>query len=135
MVQILLFLAAHCGFLFRPGSFRFVDSRVDESFGGDAMVILESSATRLRFTRDRGQLLLTFQPVAGKPTEWFSLGLLQGLLTGNRGGSEVLDAAWADFLSASLGRLEERLADPQKADELIKGLRLQGRSRAKDLFG
>lgn len=135
MVQILLYLATHCAFLFRPGSFRFVDSRVDESFGGDAMVVLVSSTTRLRFTRDRAQLLMTFQPITGKPAEWFSLGLLRGLLTGDRGGSEVLDEVWADFLQSSLGELESRLADPREADELIKGLRIQGKLRAKELFG
>jgi hypothetical protein len=135
MVQILLYLATQCAFLFRPGGFRFVDSRVDESFGGDAMVVLESSTTRLRFTRDRAQLLMTFQPITGKPKEWFSLGLLRGLLTGDRGGTEVLDEVWADFLRSSLGELEARLADPQRADELIKGLRIQGKLRAKELFG
>lgn len=135
MVQILQYLATHCAFLFRPGSFRFVDSRVDESFGGDAMVVLESSTTRLRFTRDRAQLLLTFQPINGKPGEWFSLGLLRGVLRGGRGGSEVLDEGWAEFFHSSLEELEARLADPQRADELIMGLRTQAKLRAKELFG
>jgi hypothetical protein len=135
MVQILQYLARHCAFLFRPGGFRFVDSRVDESFGGDAMIVLESSTTRLRFTWDRAQLLLTFQPITGKPGEWFSLGLLRGLLLGDRGGSEILDEEWADFFRSSLGELETRLSDPQRADELINGLRTQAKLRAKELFG
>jgi len=135
MVQILLYLATHCAFLFRPGGFRFVDSRVDESFGGDAMVVLESSTTRLRFTRDRAQLLMTFQPITGKPMDWFSLGLLRGVLTGDRGGSEVLDEGWADFLRSSLGELEARFSEPERADDLIKALKTQGKLRAKQLFG
>lgn len=135
MAQILLFLAKHCAFLFQPRSFRFVDSRVDESFGGDAMVVLESPATRLRFTWDRSQLLMTLQPKSGKPTEWFSLGLLRGVLTGDRGGSEVLNEAWAIFLQASLKELDDQFSDPRRTDAFVKKLRIQGKLRAKELFG
>lgn len=135
MIEILRFLADYCGFLFGPGHFRFVDSRVDASFGGDAMVVLESKAVRLRITRDRGQLLLTFQPIRGKPAEWFSLGLLRGVLLGDRGGSEVLDSAWAGFLGASLDDLERRIGDPDSSEQLVKLLRSQAQLRAKALFG
>lgn len=135
MVEILLYLATYCAFLFHPDGFRFVDSRVDESFGGDAMVILESTALRLYFTRDRGQLLLEFQPLHGRPAERFSLGLLQGVLVGDRGGSEVLDEKWAMFLGASLNELERRLSDPESADTIIHELRKQARLRAKEIFG
>lgn len=134
MVQILLFLANHCAFLFRPSAYRFVDSRVDDSFGGDAMVILESTHVRLRFTWDRAQLLMEFQP-AKDCKEWFSPGLLRGFLTGDRGGPEVLDRSWAGFLETSIPELESRLADPGRARELISGLRREGRKRASELFG
>jgi len=70
----------------------------------------ESNVLRARFIRDRAQLLFEFQPLAGKPSEWFSVGLLRGILVGDRGGSEVLDAVWAEFLSESLDELEEALA-------------------------
>lgn len=99
------------------------------------MVVLESPTTRLRFTRDRAQLLLSFQPIDGKPGEWFSLGLLRGLLQGDRGGSEVLDEGWAEFLRASLAELEARLANRKSADVLISGLRAQAKLRAKQLIG
>jgi hypothetical protein len=134
MVVILRFLAEYCGFLFSPDRFRFVDS-LAESASGDAMVVLESGTLRLRITHDRGQLLLEFQPIHGKRSDWFSLGLLRGVLLGDRDGSEVLDPAWARFLSDSLGDLERTLADSDKAKHLIDQLKLQGRLRAKELFG
>lgn len=134
MVEILLYLARHCSFLFRPGWFRFVDSRVDKSFGGDAYVVLESTTLRLRFTRDRGQLILEFQPLDGRATEWFSPGLLRGLLVGDRGGSEVLNEEWAAFLATSLEELERRLRGPER-DATLHALRQQARLRAKQLFG
>jgi hypothetical protein len=135
VVQILRYLADKCAFLFRPGWFRFVDSRVDASFGGDAMVVLESSSLRLRFTYDRGQLLMEFQPIEGRRAEWFSPGLLRGALFGDRGGSEVLDDDWAVFLSHAIDELEQRLSDPTAAKEIIDQLRGQARQRAKTLFG
>ena len=134
MVVILRFLAEHCGFLFGPGRFRFVDSLAESAFG-DAMVVLESGTLRLRFTHDRGQLLLEFQPIGGKRTDWFSLGLLRGVLLGDRGGSEVLDPAWASFLADSLDDLDRTLADAEKAKHLIEQLKHQAGLRAKALFG
>lgn len=134
MREILLFLANYCSFLFRPARYRFVDSQVDESFG-NALVVLESTAVRFRFMRDRGQLFLEFQPIHGKSSEWFSLGVLRGVLTGDRGGSEALDEHWAIFLRESLGDLEGRFSNPDYIDEMIKALRKEEKKRAKELFG
>jgi hypothetical protein len=134
MTEILRYLADHCAFLFRPGWFRFVDSRVDESFGGDAGVVLESRTLRLVFVRDRGQLLLEFQLINGASGEWFSPGLLRGVLLGDRGGSEVLDAQWALFLAESLDELEKRLGDPGTAQTTVDSLREQAELRAQELF-
>jgi hypothetical protein len=130
MAEILLYLARNCTFLFRPGWLRFVDSRVDESFGGDAYVVLESTTLRLRFTRDRGQLLLSFQAIEGRASEWFSPGLLRSLLMGDRGGSEVLNEEWAAFLGTSLDELERR-----QREATLQGLHQAAKSRAKELFG
>lgn len=135
MTELLLYLANRCAFLFQPGAFRIVDSQVSESFGGDAMVVLESSTLRLRFTRDRGQLLLEFQPVEGTRAEWFSPGLLRGWLEGNRGGSEVLDDDWAAFLARALPEFESRLGDLHERKTALDALRDQARRRAKELFG
>jgi hypothetical protein len=135
MVEILRFLADYCGFLFEPGHFRFVDSRTSPSNGGSAVVLLESSAIRMRLTWSRSELLMEFQPIKGKHSEWFSLGLLRGALLGDRGGSEVLDPQWAAFLERSLDELERRLNDPDTAAELVHELQRQARLRAKSLFG
>jgi len=135
MPEILLYLATRCAFLFAPEWYRIAGSMVDASFGGNAMVTLESSVLRLCITRDRGQLLMEFQPLEGKKNEWFSPGLLRGLLEGERGGSEVLDDDWAHFLATALRDLEERLRDPVRREATLDGLRAQARLRAKELFG
>lgn len=135
MVQILLFLANHCAFLFRPDYFRFVDSRVDESFG-NAFVVLESSVIRLRLVRNRSRLAGEFQPVeAGRRDSWYTLDLLRGVLHGDRSGPYALDAAWARFLAASLPDLEDRFASEERRDHTLKELAEQGRLRAKERFG
>lgn len=99
------------------------------------MVVLESSLLRIHITRDRAQILLSFQPVHGKRSEWFSLGLLYGLIRGSQPDSEVLDDDWARFLESGLPDLEHRLNDPKASAATIEGLREQARIRAKALFG
>jgi hypothetical protein len=134
MAELLIFLATKCAFLFNPDGYRFVDSRIGRS-RGDATVVLESSVLRMEFFRDRGQLLLRFQPVAGPPRDWYSLGLVQGLVTGVRPKSEVLSDEWAEFLGKHLPELEARFGDPQQAHVIVDGLREQATLRAKELFG
>ena len=135
MVELLKYLASHLAFLFSPDGYRIVDSQVSPSFGGDAMIVLESSLVRMRLTWDRAQLLMEFQPINGRPSEWFSPGLLHGLLTGERPSSEVLDRRWAKFLASGLPELERRLKDPDEAERTITELRQQARLRARELFG
>lgn len=134
MQELLIFVATHFLYLFNMQGFRIVDSRVSRGFG-NALIVLESERLRLRFTRDKSQLLLEFQPIEGRSKEWFSQGLLRGLLIGDRGGSEVLTPEWARFLEGGLHTLSDRLADPLVREPTIEGLRKQARQRAKDLFG
>lgn len=134
MAELLIYLATQMPFLFVPDGYRFVDSRVEQSFGGDALLILESAMLRLRFTNDRAQLLLSLQPLESRSTEWFSPGLLQGLLTGVRPASEVLDEQWARFLEGALPELEHLLGNPDTRDATLVELRKQARLRAKELF-
>lgn len=136
MVEILLFIATHCGFLFKPDGreFRFVDSYVSKSFG-DAIVVLESGSVRVRFMRDRGQLTMEFQPVVGKKGTWHSLGLLRGALRGGRFESEDLNGEWANFLAESIGVLQDSFADPERREVMLEALAEQGRRRARQLFG
>lgn len=78
---------------------------------------------------------MEFQSIREKRHHWHSLGVLRGFLLGDRGGSEVLDPAWARFLGDSLDDLERTLADPDKVSRLIAQLKYQERLRAKALFG
>lgn len=134
MPELLIFIATHFAYLFRPPGYRIVDSEVSESFG-NALLVLESDQLRVRFTRDRSQLLMEFQALTGRRNEWFSQGLLKGLLTGDRGGSEVLTPEWASFLEEGLPALEARLANPASRNATLDGLRQQARRRAKEIFG
>jgi hypothetical protein len=133
MTEILIFLATKCEWLFRPGRYRFTDSRVDTSFG-NAMVLLESSILRFMFERERGRLLVSFQPIRGNPRDWYSLGLLRGVVLGDRGGSEVLNDEWATFLGEYLAQLEEIFAsDDERSRDMVRRLKDQKRLRAKSL--
>ena len=134
MKELLLFLATRLAFLVEPGQFRIVDSLSSRSQGGDALLKLESRALRIHLARDRGQILMTFQPIA-LDNEWFSPGLLRGLLTGARPESEGLDDAGADELRSTLPMLEDRLSDPVVAGTTVRELRRQANLRAKELFG
>lgn len=134
MTELLIFLATRLQFLFEPGDFRIVDSRAASSQGGDAMLVLESDLLRIRLTRDRGQMLMGFQPLTGR-RDWFSPGLLRGLLTGSRADSEVLNDAWAKELRETLPVLIARLADSEQAEKTVKELKRQAALRAKELFG
>ena len=134
MPELLLYLATYCAFLFDPPGYRIVDSETSKSFG-NAMLVLESQTIRLRFTRDKSQLLVEFQALDGRRSEWFSPGLLKGLLTGATGGSEVLTPEWAHFLQEGLPILEMRLADPSQYGATLDGLRQQARLRSRELFG
>jgi hypothetical protein len=134
MSELLIFLATKLAFLLEPGRFRIVSSESSRSQGGDALVEMVSDTLRVCLTRDRSQLLMRFQPLSFK-TEWFSPGLLRGMLTGKLPSSEVLDDAWAIELQSTLSELERRLADPDEAEVTIRELRRQAKLRRKELFG
>lgn len=133
--ELLIFVATKFAFLFYPYGYRIVGSQVTESFGGDCLVRLESKSVRIEITRDRGQMLLEFQPMKGKRGDSFSLGMLRGLLTGDPGGSEVLNDDWVAFLAKNIAELEARFSDPVARKETVAGLKKQERLRAKEMFG
>ena len=135
MTTLLIFLATHCAFLFEGNRFRFVDSGADTSSGEYAFLILESAAVRFRFINERGELDCEFQAISGEPSEWFSLGPLRGALLGDRGGPEIMDAAWATFLGESIDRLESAFATQEGADVLTAELHRQEKLRSKEMFG
>jgi len=133
MTEILDYLARFCSFLWAGSRYRIVDSAVSPSFGGDAWVTVASDELRLRFVRDRGQLMLDVQgPADGK--DWYSIDLLRRLITGERQDSALLDAGYAAFLREHLARIES-LFFPEEAAETRSRLRELKRKRAKELFG
>lgn len=135
MIQILRYLIEHCEFLFEPGRYRFVDSLVAPSFGGDAYVVLTSDTLRLQFVLDRGELSLDFQPVSYKiDSVWFSVDLIQRLLTGERQDTAELTAETGAFLRENLDEIEGRFA-PANVDATVTALDRLKAVRAKELFG
>lgn len=135
MTKILRFIIDYCSFLYAPGRFRFVDSQTSESFGGDAYLVLESDALRLRFINDRDELLLDVQPLLEKNDRtWFSIDIVQRLLTGKRQDSGLLSPEFAEFLKENLEEIENRFSGDQ-VTQTIDELRSLERRRAKELFG
>jgi hypothetical protein len=133
VIEILEYLLKYCPFLLTSPRYRFVDSEVGSSFG-DAYIVLESNALRLRFIRDRGQLFLDFQsPSQTGERHWFSIDVVRRLLTGDQPESAELDADYATFLEGNLEEIESRFA--QRLDETLGHLRELERARAKELFG
>ncbi len=135
MTLILAFIAAHMAFLWDGARFRIVGSEVATSNGGYAYLEVESAALRLRFIRDRGQLLLDFQPSGRGPSaEWFSVDLIRRLLLGERESSGILDEGYAAFLDNHLEEIEVRFGDDAwpTTRAALKQLKMK---RAKELFG
>ena len=91
MGKLLEFLVRECLFLFDMHKCRIIDSKALESFG-NAAITLEHGPVRLSFTRDRGQFFLILLPIPKNRktrSEWYPLGLVRLLLTGDHAGSEM----------------------------------------------
>lgn len=134
MIRILQYLLGHCAFLLTSPDYRFVDSRVAESFGDDAYLVLESRSLRMRFVCDRGQLFLDFQSTSHSgDKDWFSVDVVRRLLEGEQPGSAELDPEYADFLESKIADIETCFSE--RLDETVAELRRLERVRAKELFG
>jgi hypothetical protein len=135
MIKILRFMIEHCGFLFEPGRYRFVDSLIAPSFGGDAYVVLAGDSLRLHFVSDRDELSLRFQPTRTKDSSsWFSIDLIQRLLTHERQETSELTPRTGAFLRANIDEIERRFAR-ENVDATVAELERLKRVRAKELFG
>ena len=135
MDEILQYLLAHASFLYKEFGFRFVDSAVSDSFGGDAYLILANDKLRMRLVRDRDQLFADFQcsdSSGGK--EWFSIDIVRRFLTGEREYFAELDASNARFLRERLRGIEEAF-DPVVFDATQRELHRLEKERSKFLFG
>lgn len=135
MTEILLFIATHMGYLWRDARFRIAGSEVATSFGGDALLLVESQELRLRFVRDRAQLFLDIQPASlGASDDWYSIDLVRRLFLGQPEDSAVLDPSYAEFLGESLDEVEARFAG-ERWRETRAALKKLKAKRARELFG
>ncbi|MFC9689140.1 hypothetical protein ACFTSF_11410 [Kribbella sp. NPDC056951] len=134
MTLILAFIATHMGFLWDQARFRIAGSEVTTYNGGDALLLVESDVVRLRFVRDRGQLLLDFQPATGGISEWFSVDLIRRLMLGQPESSGLLDEGYAAFIGQHLDAIEGRFR-PERWAETHAELKALKVKRAKELFG
>jgi hypothetical protein len=135
MIEILRYIIEHCAFLLAPGGYRFIDSRVYDSFGGDAYLILSSDSLKLRFVRDRAQLFLDLQGPNGSAEEdWYSIDIVQRYFTGETRDTAELDAEYAAFLEANLSNIEQRFGS-DSIGTTAKELSSLRKAQAKELFG
>ena len=135
MNEILKFLMKYCSFLYETNRFKFVDSLVSSSFGGDSLLVLASDTLRLRFVRDRGQLFLDVQSAHQKDKKrWYSIDLVWRLITGEKRQSAELNEDYAAFLRDHLDEIERRFS-AHSVKETAEALGKFEQIRAKDLFG
>jgi len=133
MKEILTFLINNRDYLFNEYGFRFVDSMVSESFGGDSYVILENDSVRIRLVSDRNQLFLDFQPKINCK-EWYSIDMVNQYLTGEIKESAELDVHYEDFLSKEMADIINIFSGEECALTLIELKKLE-KERAKRTFG
>jgi hypothetical protein len=135
MDEILQFLLIHASFLYKEFGFRFVDSRVSSSFGGDAWLVLANETIRFRLVRDRGQLFGDFQEATSNSNaEWFSIDIVRQHLTGESQLFSELDSNNADFLRNRLSDIQQ-LFKQEVLSDTKKSLHKLEAKRAKQLFG
>jgi len=135
MDEILTLLVGRCSFLYKDRGCRFSDSKVFESFGGDAWLTLSTNYLRLKFVRDRGQIFLDFQRVSDKGDKFcYSIDIVRQFVTGEKGCSSELNPGNVDFLKTRFAEIEELFSskDFLKIRNQLDELK---RLRSKDLFG
>jgi hypothetical protein len=111
LTEILTFIATHMSFLWRGGVFKISGSEVYPSNDRDGHLDVSSARVRLRFVRERGQLLLIFQPIdPDLSASWYSVDLIRRLFLGQREYSGLLDEGYAAFLEANLPAIDELFA-------------------------
>lgn len=134
MDQILTFILSHCSFLYNEYSFRFMDSKISDSFGGDAYLDLGSETIIMRLTRDRGQLFLEFRSAYEKKQNWYSIDLIRKLITGEKEYHSIMDEENAKFLENNFTEVVDYFSHANLSETLKKLEKLKLK-RSKDLFG
>jgi hypothetical protein len=134
VIEILEFLINHLSFFIADGRYRFVDSEVSKSFGGDAYITLESKKMRWRIVRDRAQFFLEFQSAKCKNKNWYTTDILQKLMTGSSAKTAEMDPSIALFLGARIDEIESLFEDSLR-EKTLKLLSEIEKKRAKERFG
>ena len=135
MSSIFDFIARYMSFLWTDGRFWVVGSPPGTAFQSNAVLVVESTNLRLRFTCDRSQLFLELQPTATElPREWYSIDLVRRLFSGDREFSSILDSTFAEFLRDNLGWVEIRFDSTNWPATRVEMRKLATR-RSKELFG
>jgi hypothetical protein len=128
------FVAAHMGFLWVGARYQIVESLVSTVNGGSSYLDVASDVLRMRFTLDKGQLLLSFRRTDGPPDEWFSVDLIRRWFTGLKESSSLLDESYAAFVERNLAAIE-RLFSDEAWPTAHAGLKELKGQRANELFG
>lgn len=135
MDEILKFLLNDLSFVYKIHEFRIVNSKSSNTFGGEGYLILRSNSLEMRIVNDRGQLFLDFRHVSGKSTsDWYSIDLVNQLLTGNIRETAEMDGQYVSFLSEFLPEIVS-VFDPTKIENTVSNLKKLKVVRAKRIFG
>ncbi len=134
MDLILSFLVTHFAPLWKDGTYRISDSLNSRVNGGNAVVVVESPRLRLRFTCDRGQLMVDVQSPFGPDKKWFDAALLWRVLRDVVPESGLLDEELAGLLIAELSTIED-LMRPEVLAESYTSLQKAAVQRSRELFG
>jgi hypothetical protein len=132
MDDILKFILAYCSFLYKDWGFKFIDSEVSKSFGGDSFLVLAINGLQVRFVRDRGQLFFDFKPDNTKV--WYSIDLMRELINEEGEFHSLMDEENAIFLRDNFKKIlnlfsSENLSETEKRLDELKVI------RSKKLFG
>jgi hypothetical protein len=132
MNELLQFIMRHFSFLYDELGARFVDSQVH---GINALLVFELPDVRVRFVRDRDQILMEFQHNRRPPSnEWFSFDVVQQLITGTIHDDAVMDRSKAEFVKAKFAEIADAFSKARhRATE--KTMHEYEEARANRLFG
>lgn len=132
MNELLNFILSNCSFLHNEFGCRIVDSETD---GFNALLVFERDALRLRFVRDRGQFFADFQNSRRRAnSRWYSFGIVRHLITGDIGGSDVLNEKNVLEMRSHFSNLLALFNDGN-VNETERKLALLEHERGERLFG
>ena len=135
MEKILIFLLKNLSFLYENYNFKFVDSEVSSSFGGDAYLTLESENMQVRIVNDRDQLYLEFRSIKhDKPNDWHTSDIIYQMITNQIIGTSLLDSKVASLIKDKFATICESFY-PENAEKSVSRFKILERERSKRMFG